>query len=78
MSASFLRKQFLCRFQLCQTFKLAESSTHLWGECQICGKRAGEISREAIRRYIEAEERWENWAREASVPTPTNPNRSEG
>lgn len=74
MSASFLRKVFLCRFGLCSTFKTNGNDTHLWGECQICGKRVGEISREAIRRYMDAQERWE---RPLTVPTPTNPNRSE-
>lgn len=34
-----------------------DDNTHLWGECIHCGKRAGLISRKAVRAYIEAEER---------------------
>ncbi len=37
--------------------KPQSDDTHLWGECVHCGKRAGLISREAVRRYIEAENR---------------------
>jgi hypothetical protein len=33
----------------------ASDDKYLWGECPRCGKRAGVCSREAIRRYIEAE-----------------------
>lgn len=74
MSVSFIRKQMLCRFKLCQTFKTNGNDTHLWGECHICGKRVGDVSREAVRRYMDAQERWE---RSLTVPTPTNLNRSE-
>jgi hypothetical protein len=31
--------------------------THLWGECVRCGKRAGLVTRQAVRRVLEAEER---------------------
>jgi len=34
-----------------------DDDTHVWGECLKCGRIAGKISREAIRRYIEAERR---------------------
>lgn len=54
--ASFLRRHLICRFQMCQTFRQRENGTHIWGECTICGKQSGKTSREAIRRYIEAEE----------------------
>ena len=33
--------------------------THIWGECIRCGKRAGLVSREAVRRVLEAEARGE-------------------
>jgi phage FluMu protein Com len=32
------------------------NATHLWGECPRCGKIEGLTSREAIRRYMRAEE----------------------
>lgn len=35
------------------------NDTHLWGECERCGKVAGLITREAVWRYIQAEERHE-------------------
>jgi hypothetical protein len=31
------------------------SDSHIWGECPRCGRVAGIISRESIRRYIDAE-----------------------
>lgn len=54
---SIIRRLFLCRLSLCQMFKTGGNDTHLWGECVLCGKRAGIVSREAVRRYGEAEER---------------------
>jgi hypothetical protein len=54
--ASFLRRHLICRFQMCQTFAQKDNDTHLWGECTVCGKRSGVISRAAVRRYLEAEE----------------------
>jgi hypothetical protein len=30
--------------------------THIWAECVHCGKVIAPISREAVRRYIQAEE----------------------
>lgn len=53
---SFLRLNIMCRLGLCETFGTEGDDTHLWGECCICGKRAGMISREAVRRYAEAQE----------------------
>lgn len=54
---SLARRLILCRLGLCQTFRPTWNDTHLWGECTLCGKRAGTISREAMRRYMEAEMR---------------------
>jgi hypothetical protein len=41
--------------------------THLWGECIHCGKRAGLITREAVRRYGEALEREERFNAEQAA-----------
>lgn len=54
---SFLRRLILCPMGLCQTFRTAFDDTACWGECTICGRRSGEVSREALRRCAEAEER---------------------
>jgi hypothetical protein len=53
--ASFLRQIFMCPLNLCG-MTTAGNETHLWGECPRCGKRAGVVSREAVRRYMKAKE----------------------
>lgn len=69
MRPGFLRRLLLCRTALCQTFSAKGDETHLWGECTLCGKQVGKISRAAVRRYIEAEER----DRAARTPSPEAP-----
>lgn len=53
---TLLRRIFMCTLRMCPFVQMCDN-THLWGECIHCGKQAGKISREAVRRYIEAEER---------------------
>ena len=48
---SILRRVFFCHFGQCQTFKQQSDETGVWGECVKCGKRAGFISRDVLRRY---------------------------
>ena len=48
---SILRRVILCPFGQCQTFKHQADDTGAWGECVKCGKRAGFISRDVLRRY---------------------------
>lgn len=54
---SFVRKILMCWPGFCGMVTTGDDK-YLWGECPSCGKRAGVVSREAIRRYMEAEERW--------------------
>lgn len=44
----------LCWMQLCG-FKTNSDDGGIWGECVTCGKRAGYVSREDMRRYIDRE-----------------------
>lgn len=53
MSASFLRKLFICPTGSCP-FVQGEDDTGFWGECTICGKRAGFVTKEELRRYAGA------------------------
>ena len=57
---SLLRRLTLCRLGMCP-FRTASNDEALWGQCTIpgCGKRSGYITREAVRRYAEAQERME-------------------
>lgn len=32
------------------------NDTHIWAECVTCGKKIAPVSREAVRRYIQAQE----------------------
>lgn len=48
-----LRKLFVCWWGGCGMSQ-RDNATHLWGECTRCGKVAGVISREAVRRYSNA------------------------
>jgi hypothetical protein len=47
--------------------------THLWGECVHCGKRAGLITREAVRRYGEALERERKFKAEQAATLAAKP-----
>lgn len=49
-------RSFKCWLGWCGMDQRA-NDTHIWGECPTCGKVAGIVSRESVRRYIEAEER---------------------
>lgn len=49
-------RKLLCRFGFCACVTNSDDKA-VWGECVHCGRRVGEVSRAAIRRYIEAEER---------------------
>lgn len=53
MKPSILRKLFLCTTGSC-LFVQGEDDTGLWGECTICGKRAGYVTREQLRSYAGA------------------------
>jgi hypothetical protein len=53
---SLLRRLTLCKMKLCP-HRAGSDDTHLWGECVNCGQRVAVISRAAVRRYIEAQER---------------------
>lgn len=65
-----LRKLLLCWWGACGMVQRGDA-THVWGECPRCGKVAGLISREAIRRYIDAQERQREFDRkhEAALQT---------
>jgi len=43
-----------CRLGLTQTFVQGEDDTGVWGECTVCGKRVGFVSRETLRSYAGA------------------------
>lgn len=68
MGVSFLRRMTLCKLQMCP-HKTASDDTHLWGECVFCGHKAGVVSREAVRRYIRAQELDEAAKRAAKEPS---------
>lgn len=51
----WLRRNTVCRLGMCG-FNQGTDDTHCWGECGRCGKVAGVVSREAIRRYMDREE----------------------
>jgi hypothetical protein len=55
MSANMFRRALLCRFSLCQTFSQGSDNTGVWGECAICGKRTGFVSRASLRAYADQE-----------------------
>lgn len=50
-----LRKLFVCWWGGCGMVTQSDDQ-NVWGECLRCGKKAALCSREALRRYIEAEE----------------------
>jgi hypothetical protein len=49
---SFLRRLLLCPMGLC-AFSPQSDDKACWGECTICNRRSGEVSRKAIRSYME-------------------------
>lgn len=49
----FLRKMFVCWWGGCGMVQ-RDDNTHIWGECLRCGKVAGIVSREALRRLLDA------------------------
>jgi hypothetical protein len=49
-----LRKP-LCWLGLCQTFRTESDDTGAWGECSLCGKRVGFVSRADLRAFADAE-----------------------
>jgi len=57
----------MCRLGWCGMVQKCDD-THLWGECQRCGRKAGIVSRASIRRYIEAEARNKKLQEEQEMP----------
>ena len=55
IGASFLRRLLMCPMGLSQTFRPRADDTACWGECDLCGRRAGETSRKDLRGYITVE-----------------------
>lgn len=55
MVASTIRKLTLCKIGLCP-FSPASDNHACWGECTICGKRSGYVTRKAIRAYMDLED----------------------
>lgn len=55
MMLLLLRRMFLCWHSGCP-FVAKSDDNGCWGECTVCGKEVGYVTRAAIRRYIEAEE----------------------
>lgn len=51
-----LIRKAMCRLGWCSMVQKCNDA-HIWGECPRCGKVAGVVSRESVRRYIEAEQR---------------------
>lgn len=49
-----LWRRLICLLRSCP-FKAASDDTGCWGECTICGRRAGFVSRAVLRAWIERE-----------------------
>lgn len=45
----------LCWTRNCHTFSTESDETGCWGQCSICQKRVGFVSRAELRRYADAE-----------------------
>lgn len=56
---SIFRKA-MCHLGWCGMIQRS-NDTHIWEECPRCGRIAGVVSRDTVRRYIEAEERNEKF-----------------
>lgn len=65
MMANLIRR-LMCRFGWCGMVQ-ESNDTHIWGECPRCGRVAGVVSRDSVRRYIEAEARNEKFREEQEV-----------
>lgn len=52
--APLWRRLTTCWMGFCG-FRTASDETGIWGQCQTCGKRAGYVSREALRAYADRE-----------------------
>jgi hypothetical protein len=58
----------LCWAGLCQTFRTESDDNGVWGECAICGQRAGYVDRPTLRRLADTEANladgvcWTAWA----------------
>ena len=48
-------RKILCLTGMCFTFRTQSDDTGCWGECSICQKKVGFVSREALRRYADQE-----------------------
>lgn len=68
-------RNLMCRFGWCGMVTRSDD-THIWGECLRCGKRAGLISREAVRRYAEAEARHREYLEHQAATLAAKPNES--
>jgi len=44
-----------CLLMLCPHQTVFDDPEAIYGECLQCGKRAGEVSREEVRRYLDRE-----------------------
>jgi hypothetical protein len=67
----WLRKLFVCWWGGCGMVTQV-NDTHVWGQCQRCGKTAGICTREALRRYSDTKARQEAAERKAQ-PTIDRP-----
>lgn len=56
-----------CHLGLTQTFVQGGDDTGIWGECSVCGKRVGFVSREELRRYAGAIFVSDEWPVRASL-----------
>lgn len=54
MTASILRKIFICPLGMCP-HRHESDHTGWWGECIHCGGRAGFVDRKTLRAYADAE-----------------------
>lgn len=58
-----LLRRIMCHLEWCGMVQKS-NNTHIWGECPRCGRVAGVVSRESVRRYIETEARNEQFRKE--------------
>lgn len=50
-----LLRRIVCAFGACQTFSTQSDDSGVWGECHVCGKQVGFVTREELRRYCDQE-----------------------
>lgn len=60
-------RKILCLLQMCPHAP-ASDDTGCWGECVICGSRAGFVDRKTLRAFADAEYAREMAKRERSAP----------